>query len=161
MKGAYMHTTIRVLFVCTVTALLSGVSAPKAEATLGQTASSIASDRKALAAVHRATTTRNNYTVQEFASGSGTIREYISPSGLVFAISWNSLVHPDLSTLLGTYSAEYQNALKQTVRKRGVRRQQVISNQVIVEKWGHMRDLRGRAYLPALIPSGVDINEIN
>lgn len=156
-----MHTTIRVLLACTITIQMAGMSAQKAEATLGQTASSITSDRNALSAVHRSTTTRSNYTVQEFASGSGTVREFVSSSGIVFAIAWNGLVHPDLTTLLGAYTAEYQSALKQTVRKRGVRRHQVISDQVIVEKWGHMRNLQGRAYLPALIPSGVDINEIN
>lgn len=156
-----MHTTIRVLLAYMVTILMAGMAAQKAEATLGQTASSITSDKNALSAVHRATMTRSNYTVQEFASGSGTVREFVSLSGIVFAIAWNGLVHPDLTTLLGAYNAEYQSALKQTVRKRGVRRHQVISDQVIVEKWGHMRNLQGRAYLPALIPSGVNINEIN
>lgn len=130
------------------------------EATLGGTAASVTSDRTALSAVHRATTTRSAYTVQEFQSDSSTVREYVSASGAVFAVAWNGRAHPDLATLLGSYSGEYQAALRQTVRKRGLRRQQVQSDGVVVEKWGHMRNLQGRAYAPALVPTGVTIDEI-
>lgn len=136
------------------------VLARQAEAALGGTAASVASDRTALAAVHRATTTRSAYTVQEYQSGATTVREYVSSSGVVFAVVWNGRVHPDLTTLLGSYAGEYQAALKQTSRKRGLRRQNVRSDQVVVEKWGHMRNLQGRAYAPALIPSGVANDEI-
>lgn len=130
------------------------------EAALGGTAASVASDRAALAAVHRATTTRSAYTVQEFRSDSSTVREYVTASGTVFAVAWNGRMHPDLTTLLGSYSGEYRAALRQTARKRGLRRQQVQSDGVVVEKWGHMRNLQGRAYAPALIPTGVTIDEI-
>jgi beta-lactamase class A len=136
------------------------VFARQGEAALGGTAASVASDRTALSAVHRATTSHSAYTVQEYQSGSSTVREYVSASGVVFAIVWNGRAHPDLTTLLGSYSSEYQTALQQTVRKRGLRRQQVQSDGVIVEKWGHMRNLQGRAYAPALIPTGVTIDEI-
>jgi len=36
----------------------------------------------------------------------------------------------------------------------------VRTDRVVVEKWGNMRNLQGRAYAPALIPPGVSIDEI-
>lgn len=147
-------------WACIGIALSVFLLARQAAATLGGTTSSVTSDRKALSAVHRATTVRGAYTIQEIESDSITVREYLSASGVVFAIVWNGRVHPDLATLLGSYAVEYQAALLQTPRRRGLRRQQVLSDQVVVEKWGHMRNLQGRAYAPALIPSGVTINEI-
>jgi hypothetical protein len=135
--------------------------AQPAQAGLGEPADSVASDRKALSAVQRATTPYNGYTVHEFASDATTVREYISPSGIVFGIAWNGLTYPDLTPLLGPYDGEYQQALRQEPRKPGLRRYHAVrTDGVVVEKWGNLRDLRGRAYAPALIPPGVSIDEI-
>jgi hypothetical protein len=104
--------------------------------------------------------THTGYTVQETETDATVVREYVAPSGLVFGIAWNGLTHPDLTKLLGSYAAPYKKALRQTPRKPGLRRHQVKSDQVVVEKWGHMRNLQGRAYAPALIPPGVSVDEI-
>ena len=135
-------------------------SAQRVQATLGESVSSIETDRKALSAVQRNAAVRNNYTVHEIYSEANSVREYVSASGLVFGIAWNGLVNPDVTQLLGSYADEYQKALKQMPHQKGSRHLLVKSPDVIVEKWGHMRDLRGRAYVPALIPSGVSIDEI-
>jgi hypothetical protein len=131
-----------------------------AHSTLGEPAGSVVSDRKAFSAVQRATITRNGYTVMEFESDANVVREYISPAGVVFAVAWNGLSHPDLTSLLGSYVAEYKQALQQTPRRRDQHHFQEKTNNVIVEKWGHMRNLQGRAYISALIPVGVSIDEI-
>ncbi len=131
-----------------------------AEATLGEHAESVASDRKALSAVSGTTTVRDVYTIQEVKSESVTMREYISPEGVVFGIAWNGLVHPDLAPLLGSYAGEYKEALKHTPRQWGRRSTTIKAPGVVVEKWGHMRNLQGRAFAPALIPPGVSIDEI-
>lgn len=136
-----------------------GIAQP-VQAALGESVDSVISDRKALSAVRGATTTRNAYTIQEISSDSVAVREYISPAGVVFGIAWNGLVHPDLTLLLGSYTDEYQKSLKQTPRKPGRRSSRVKTAHIVVEKWGHMRNLRGRAYAPALIPPGVSIDEI-
>lgn len=68
-----------------------------AHAALGESADSISSDRKVLSAVRGAATARNGYTIQTIESDSTTVREYLSPSGVVFGIAWNGLVHPDLT----------------------------------------------------------------
>jgi hypothetical protein len=135
-------------------------SAGRVEATLGEVEDSVLSDETALVAKRVSKTVRNGYTVQELRSDSVTVREYIAPTGVVFAIAWNGLIHPDLTPLLGTYADEYETAMLHASREPGRRNRQVETNRVVVEKWGHMRNLQGRAYVPALIPSGVSVDEI-
>jgi Protein of unknown function (DUF2844) len=159
--GGDMKTKLLALFLCLGFSVAALMAARQVWGALGESAESVASDRKALSAVQRATITHRNYTVKELVSGSTTVREYISPDGIVFAIAWNGRTYPDLTPLLGEYAAEYDEALKQMPRKKGGRRAQVVKTErVVVEKWGHMRNLQGRAYAPALIPSGVTLDEI-
>lgn len=106
------------------------------------------------------TQTHKSFTIQEISSETTTVREYISPSGMVFGISWNGLADPDLTILLGPYTEEYLKSLKETPRKRGHRFSHLETDRIVVEKWGHMRRLQGRAYVPALIPKGVTIDDI-
>jgi len=129
-------------------------------ATLGESADSVAADREALGAGPISTTVRNGYTVQEIRTDAVVLREYVSSTGVVFAIAWNGLIHPDLKRLLGSYLKEYETTLRQTPREAGRRQLRVMSNRVVVEKWGHMRALQGRAYVPNLIPPGVSVDEI-
>ena len=155
-----MERRIYALFLGLALAAALAIGRP-AQAVLGESADSIASDQKVISAVRRAKTVRTGYHVHEAVSDSVSLREYVSPSGVVFGIAWNGLIHPDLTPLLGSYAGEYGEALRQTPRKPGRRRLQVKTNQVVVEKWGHMRNLKGRAYAPALIPPGVSVDEIN
>lgn len=129
-------------------------------ATLGEPADSVTSDSKALSTVQRSTTVRSGYSVQVMESDATTVREYVAPSGIVFGIAWNGMVHPDVTKLLGTYAGEYNQALKQSPRKPGSRHQQVKTGRLVVEKWGHMRNFQGRAYDPNLLPPGVDSEDI-
>ena len=140
-----------------VTAL---ASSQWAHAVLGGSADTITADRKALQAVQRATTSHKGYTVEEVVSDATAVREYVSSSGVVFGIAWNGYVHPDLTQLLGSYWNAYSAARQKATRKFGRKRQQIATDSVVVEKWGHMRNLRGRAYVPSLVPAGVSIDEI-
>jgi hypothetical protein len=139
-----------------ITALASGT----AFATLGGTADSVESDRAALAAVKRNVTSSDGYTVHEIAYNGTTVREYVSANGIVFAIAWNGNRSPDLTTLLGSYANEYQSALQNTPHRPGVRHSSIKTDDVVVERWGQVRNLQGRAYAPSLIPTGVTIDEI-
>ena len=136
------------------------VATQQVQAALGESADSVASDQKAISAVRRAMKTSTGYTVHEIRSETITVREYVSPSGVVFGIAWNGLTYPDLTPLLGSYSSEYQKALSHAHRQPGRRHVTVKTEGVIVEKWGHMRNLQGRAYAPAMIPQGVSVDEI-
>ena len=100
------------------------------------------------------------YIVHEIRAASGyTVREYVSPGGSVFAVSWRGPGGIDLQSLLGTYFEEFrQNA---AARSSPAQRPLLVSSPSLVfEQSGHMRAIRGRAYLPALLPAGVDPNEI-
>jgi hypothetical protein len=143
-------------------ALSSGILAAgrQAGAALGGYVNPVAASRKQLSSGQDTNAARTGYTVRETESDATLVREYVSPSGLVFGVAWNGLTHPDLTQLLGSYAAQYKKALRQTPRKPGRRHHQVRADQVVVEKWGHMRNLQGRAYAPALIPAGVSADEI-
>lgn len=141
-------------------ALASLTPSRPARATLGESVDSVANDGRALAAARRAAIPRTGYTVEQVVADAYTVREYVSPSGVVFAIAWNGLAHPDLSLLLGSYAGEYKQVMRQAPRIQGRRHSRVKTDRIIVEKWGHMRNLQGRAYIPALIPPGVGIDEI-
>lgn len=152
--------SMKSIFHCSMVIVIVFGFSQFANATLGGSKTSVDADRTALRAVHRTTTTQRGYTVEEIVSDAVTIREYLSTSGVVFAVAWNGYVHPDLSQILGSYWGEYATALKKSARKFGHRSQHVESDNIIVEKSGHMRDLRGRAYVPGLLPPGVSTGSI-
>jgi len=155
-----MKKRLYIVFICFGIAASVLVAAQQVRATLGELAVSIQSDREALSATQRGTKVQNGFTVQEIQSGSTTVREYISPAGVVFGVAWNGLVRPDLTQLLGSYSNEYHEALHRIPHNRGRSPVDVKTSRVMVQQWGHMRNLQGRAYVPSLIPPGVGVDEI-
>jgi len=135
-------------------------SASGAWAALGESVESVDADSKALSGARVAATVHTGYSVREIAAASVVVKEYVSASGVVFGITWRGLIHPDLTQVLGSYAGTYQKALQQAHRGADRRRLRVRTDQVVVEQWGHMRNLQGRAYAPALIPPGVRIDAI-
>lgn len=87
------------------------------------------------------------------------IREYVSTGGIVFGVSWRGPVFPDLSQLLGAYSTQFQKAAgsQPSFHRRHIF---VHTPELSAETGGHMRDLRGRAYVPTLLPVGVSAASI-
>jgi Protein of unknown function (DUF2844). len=148
-----------VLCVCMAIATL--IKPGLAQAALGEPIDSVATDRVALKAVQSAAAVSSSYSVQELKSNLISVREYLTSSGVVFAIAWKGLTHPDLTPLLGSFAKEYTEGRQNAPHQRGRRRSQLKTEHLVVEKWGHMRNLQGRAYLKALIPPGVKIDEIN
>lgn len=124
-----------------------------AGATLGGSAESVVTDQSKLHA-KRAVVDRRDYTVHEITSDDGTVvREYVSPAGKVFGVSWTGPTIPDLTQLLGAYNGEFQTAVR---AKRGRRSSAAVHNSdLVVESSGHMRAFRGRAYLNSMLPGGV------
>src|ERR1700761_7361734 len=108
------HLLITSLFV--FSASISG-----SFAALGDKESSIEADRKTFVASRHAPVAHAKYTVQEIASDGLTVREYVNADGTIYAIAWNGINHPDLSSLMGSYFQEYQAASKRAVKVRGRR----------------------------------------
>lgn len=129
-----------------------------AYAVLGGPADSVPADQARMEG-HLASSKGPNFTIERISTSSGTVvNEYVSPGGTVFAVSWRGPRPPDLSQLLGPYFPEYQAAAAQVRPQR--RQLKVTTGTVVVEAAGHMRDLRGRAYVPSLIPAGVTADDI-
>ena len=136
------------------------LASANAWATLGQSVDSVEADRGALQAVRKQANSKSEYTVHTIESGAATVREYVNAAGTVFGLAWTGLTHPDLSQLLGSYASDYQQAVSQNPHEFGKRSHSVDTGSVVVEKWGHMRSMKGRAYDPALLPQGVSADEI-
>ncbi len=104
---------------------------------------------------------KTNYTIHTTTTEGLTLKEYADNAGLVFALSWQGVAHPDLSSLLGKYLSEYQTSVTRHQSTPGRRRSGIFpAHRVVVEKAGTIGRSRGRAYLPASIPKGVLLNEI-
>jgi hypothetical protein len=102
------------------------------------------------------------FTVHITSEDAMTIKEYESKvDGTIFALTWKGLNHPDLSPLLGNHFEEYKQANKTPAPRKIRSSHRVIqSGDLIVEKYGHMGAMQGRAYLKTLIPPGVTENDI-
>jgi Protein of unknown function (DUF2844) len=131
---------------------------PPAWAALGGTADSIEADRISMKGLTRPIA--GGLQTHELQLPSGTIvTEYLGSTGLVYAVTWRGPVLPDLRQVLGNYFANYQSAAANpTIRHRLVR---VSSTDIVIESSGKMRAFVGRAWVPALLPSGVTPADIH
>lgn len=144
-----------------VSAVLLLLVPGKTFAGLGQRESSVENDVKSFSSSRHTMVEKTNFTVHEIASGTITIREYVSSSGTVFGIAWAGDRHPDLSALLGEYFPDFAETSKKAPAVRGRRPFSVVTgDKVVVEKSGHMRAVQGKAYAPELLPPGVTASDI-
>ena len=125
---------------------------------LGGDESSVQTDQARMGA--SVAITRNSaYAVHELKTPGGpVVREYVSPSGTVFGVTWQGASKPDLRQLLGAHYEEVQQA----VSSHGAHRGPIVIHEpgLVFEMGGHMRAIAGRAYLPQLLPSGVQADAI-
>lgn len=147
---------LQLLSTCIV---LAGSSA--ARAALGGDAGSVASDSVAWAAQLRTTATLQ-YDQHEIRFAGQTVHEYVSRAGQVFAVTWQGPLPPHMHQLLGQYFARFQSAaLAAHQRSPGQHRQfQLAQPDLVIRSSGRMRAFRGIAYLPALVPSGVTVDQL-
>ncbi len=146
-----------VALVFTATAIL----APRhAMAALGGDVSSVQADQQHMKAALQITTAPA-YTVHELHQDSGTVvKEFISPAGKVFAVSWNGPFTPDLHQVLGEYFEQFSQAVQTRARRPGHAPLNINQNGLVVQTGGHMRSYFGRAYLTAAMPETVRAEDI-
>jgi hypothetical protein len=133
--------------------LLAWLAPGVAAAALGDDASSVEADRTQLRAELRVTA-GPAFTVHELQLANGTlVKEYLSPAGRVFAVSWSGPALPDLRQLLGA-SFEVYRAAPRTPDS-GRSHATVSSPGLVVHSAGHPRSFAGMAYLPQWLPAGV------
>jgi hypothetical protein len=158
-----MKLAIRSRKVCSIPTLLIApllvlAMGSSALAALGGGPDTVAQDRAHFNAKDEQTQTAT-HTVHEMQLASGArLREYVSNSGTVFAVSWVSPVRPDLKQLMGASFSQYAQQLKANTQRHGP--VVVRTDTLVVESAGHMRGFVGHAYIPSLMPKGVTANDL-
>jgi|ERR1039458_8939975 hypothetical protein len=130
-----------------------------AMAVLGDTAASVLTDQARMKGTLHSVDART-YVVHEIVVPTGTIvREMVSPAGAVFGVAWEGQFPPDLRQLMGPYYDQAKQAAAQQPR-RGRVPLAVDTPGLVVHQTGHMRSYRGQAYIPQLVPQGIQSSDI-
>jgi Protein of unknown function (DUF2844) len=116
--------------------------------------SATATATPAAAADAAKTTATASYTVRESRDPNAvTIREYVLPSNVVFAVAWEGPIRPDMTALLGSYFPTYVAAGES--RARGTGPLIESTGDFRIESAGRLGHFFGMAYLPRLMPANV------
>ena len=134
--------------------LLTGGTIP-AWTSLGQPEATVTADQQHLKSEERAQQFQA-YKVHELTNSNGTtVREYVSPQGLVFGITWPGRFMPDMNQLLGTYVNNLQTALPTQTKIRRLRSLSVNTSDFVYSNFCRMLVCAGSAYVPSLVPINV------
>jgi hypothetical protein len=130
-------------------------------ASLGGDVASVQSDQaKMQGTLH--TTSADSYTLHEIQTSTGVaVKEYVSPAGKVFAVTWQGPFQPDLRQLLGAYFDQYVQAVQaQRAQRRGRAPLLIRLPGLVVQMTGHARSFWGKAYDPQMLPAGVHTEDL-
>lgn len=99
------------------------------------------------------------YTMRESEDADGvTIHEYALPTNVVFAVTWQGPVRPDMRALLGSYFPNFTNAGASQTRGAGPMVEH--SGDFHIESAGRAGHFFGRAVLPRLVPANVRVDQL-
>ena len=153
---------LRVWASLTIAIAVAAMTSPlPALANLGGDVTTVEADRAKMEATLQ-TKSRQLYTIHEMHTANNTtVREFVSPAGKVFGVAWEGASRPDMQQLLGNYFDQYTQAAHAQSAKRVGRGPLLIQQPgFVLQMGGHMRALVGRAYIPQLVPAGVQIEEL-
>ncbi len=102
------------------------------------------------------------YTVEVMKLPRGTeVHQYLSASGVVFAVTWRGPALPNLKQLLGSYKDSAANSVAAYRRAHpGIGSVSVSTDNLVIQSGGHMGAHVGLAYLPQAVPAGVALSDI-
>jgi Protein of unknown function (DUF2844) len=102
----------------------------------------------------------SNYVTRDTTLAAGThVREFVSGSGVVFAVTWDGPFLPDLKALLGKYFAT-MGAESAKVPRAGRSHMAIDLPEVVINSGGHMRAFEGSAWIPAEFPAGFTADDV-
>jgi len=160
--GIYSETAARILLYCLVLTLPFPASA-----VLGDTAASVLDDQVRMKGTLRSADNRT-YVMHEITAPSGSVvREFVSPQGAVFGVAWEGQFPPNLQQLLGPYyqQAQQAHAATQEAGSQQPRPRRapiaIETPGLVLHQTGHMRSFHGQAYIPQLVPQGVQASDIH
>lgn len=134
----------------------------QASATLGSDVTTVNEDRAKMQGALMSITRNDRFEIHQLQASNGTtVREYVSSTGTVFAVSWEGPWMPDLRQVLGPYFDAYQRtvpAVRNARRSHGP--MTFRSGDLVVQIGGHPRAFVGRAYIERLMPQGMQAQTI-
>lgn len=134
-----------------------GLSRPCA-AVLGGKAESVAADQARMKAIRRVIA-NGRFQVHELQTdGNNVVREFVTPDGNVFGVTWTTQFGPQYSQLLGSYTERLNKAAQ--ARRNHRAPLNIDEPGFVFSAFGHMRYFSGRAYVPSMVPAGVLAEEI-
>jgi hypothetical protein len=152
-------------FLAILSAVFIAAMSPRDSfAALGEPEASVHTDVAQFQASIKSSLDRAVYRVHEIQLPSGTLlREFVSPDGIVFAVAWNGPHVPNLRQVLGKYFDSFVAGAKVSRAENHSDRNHLTIQQAdfVVEAGGHMRAFAGRAYLPAAMPSGINLGDLH
>jgi hypothetical protein len=146
--------TIRLL----LPSLLLALAFP-AWASLGDNVTTVQNDKVHMKGALRSVAAQN-YVKHEIRIPTGQmVREFVSSDGTVFGVAWEGPFQPDLQQLLGSYFEPVKQAVA-AQQRHGHGPISVETSGFVFQQGGHARSFHGRAFVPAMVPQGVDVTDI-
>lgn len=148
--------------------LLLAVSSLPTWAALGDNAASVLADQARMKGA-LSSTDNQRYVMHEIKTPIGDkVREFVTPGGAVFGVAWEGQLPPNLQQLLGPYYQQAVQAQAANVQQQSaqgapkVRRAPVAIETpgLVLYQGGHVHSFHGVAYIPQLIPQGVQASTI-
>ncbi len=128
-------------------------------ASLGDNVTTVQSDKVHMQGAVR-TVASQLYVTHEITVPTGqVVREYVSLNGNVFGVSWDGPFQPDFRQLLGSYFEPVKQAAT-AQQRRGHGPITIETSGFVFHQGGHARSFHGSAYVPAMVPQGVNVTEI-
>jgi hypothetical protein len=129
-------------------------------ASLGEPVNSVAGDHAAMHGTALTITPMAGYDRHEITTAEGTqVHEYATPEGSVFAVAWSGAVLPDLKSLLASHYAEYASAAREHRSSHHVFTMKSDGLELRLERLP--RGFAGTASVPALVPAGVRVEDLD
>ena len=100
------------------------------------------------------------YLTRDTTLATGTrVREYISDGGVVFALTWEGPILPDLKALLGKH---FDAMVAESARMPRAGRSHIAVSgpEVVIHSGGHMRAFEGSAWIPGQLPAGFTADDV-
>jgi len=99
------------------------------------------------------------YAVHAYTNRSGVnVKEYVSATDVVFAVTWSGPTLPDMKNLLGSYFESYIYSLSTQQNRKYA---SVIHPHLVFTSTGGARFFNGYAYDPRLMPVGFHAKDLS
>lgn len=166
MQEAILNMKIRSVRSRSAMALLAALcstvlASGPARAALGGSFDTVSGDTSALRGQLRSTGFVD-YDRHQISSGELVVNEYATRSGQVFAVTWHGPAPPNLQQLLGGYFERFKSAAAAAHQANpGIHRVFTLTQpDLVIRSAGRLRAFGGIAYLPALVPAGVSVDQL-